>query len=369
MKFIIGKAEFLKTLQRVQGIVEKRNTMPILSNVLLEADQDRVNILATDLEVFIKDSSGADIKDNGTVTVNARKLFEIVKELPDEIVDVSANRECKVTIKGGKARFNIMGLSSKDFPVFPAMDDSKLSKVERETLSDMVDKTAFAVSLDETRYNINGFLLEKEDSKIRMVATDGHRLALIEKKDDIGFNVGEKKSVLLPRKGMMEIRRLLDEEATDGFLLGITEKNAVMKKDQTHINIRLLEGEFPDYKKVIPAENDKDVILDRLTLLASLKRVSILSSDKIKGVKFNLSSGRLVLTSSSPDIGDATEEIDAEFKGEELEIAFNARYMIDMLEAIDDEKVKLRLRDSLSPGIISAADTGDYTYIIMPMRL
>jgi DNA polymerase-3 subunit beta len=371
MKFIIGKAEFLKTLQRVQGIVEKRNTMPILSNVLLEAGQGRVNILATDLEVFIKDSSGADVKDNGTVTVNARKLFEIVKELPDEIVDVAANRECKVTIKGGKARFNIMGLSSKDFPVFPAMDDSKLQKVERETLSDMVDKTAFAVSLDETRYNINGFLLEKDDSLIRMVATDGHRLALIEKKDNIGIGLdaGEKKSVLLPRKGMMEIRRLLDEEAADGFLFGITEKNAVMKKDQTHINIRLLEGEFPDYKKVIPAENDKDVILDRLTLLASLKRVSILSSDKIKGVKFNLSSGRLVLTSSSPDIGDATEELDAEFKGEELEIAFNARYMIDMLEAIDDEKVKLRLRDSLSPGIISAADTGEYTYIIMPMRL
>lgn len=369
MKFIIGKADFLKTLQRVQGIVEKRNTMPILSNVLIEAGDGRINVLATDLEVFIKDSSAADIKENGTVTVNARKLFEIVKELPDESVDISANRECRVTIKGGKARFNIMGLSSKDFPVFPTVDESRLSKFECDTLKDMVDKTSFAVSLDETRYNINGFFLEKGDSSIKMVATDGHRLALIEKKDTIVLDAGEKKSVLMPRKGMMEMRRLLDEEANDGFLLGITEKNAVMKKENTLINIRLLEGEFPDYTKVIPPENDKEAVLDRASLLASLKRVSILSSDKIKGVKFNLSSGRLVLTSSSPDIGDATEELDAEYKGEDLDIAFNARYMIDMLEAIEDEKVRIKLKDSLSPGIICSPDTGDFTYIIMPMRL
>ena len=369
MKFIIGKADFLKTLQRVQGIVEKRNTMPILSNVLIEAGDGRINVLATDLEVFIKDSSPADVKENGTVTVNARKLFEIVKELPDETVDLSANRDCKVTVKGGKARFNIMGLSSKDFPVFPSIDETRLTKIESDRLKDMVDKTAFAVSLDETRYNINGFFLEKEDTSNKMVATDGHRLALIEKKDGIWKDAGEKKSVLLPRKGMMEIRRLLDEDSSSGFMLGITEKNAAMKKEDTLINIRLLEGEFPDYRKVIPAENDKVAVLDRAALLSSLKRVSILSTDKIKGVKFNLSNGRLVLTSSSPDIGDATEEIDAEYTGPELDIAFNARYMIDMLEAVDDEKVSLRLKDQLSPGIIRSSEAGDYTYIIMPMRL
>lgn len=369
MKFIIEKTDFLKTLQRVQGIVEKRNTMPILSNVLLEADSGKVNFVATDLEVFIKDSSKADVKDNGTVTVNARKLFEIVKELPEGGVDVSANRDCKVTVKGGKARFNIMGLPSKDFPVFPALDESSLSKVDNGALKEMVDKTSFAVSLDETRYNINGFLLENAGASTKMVATDGHRLALVEKTDGIEIRNEEKKSVLLPRKGMMEVRKLLDEESSGGFFMAIDTKSAVLRKDDTFINIRLLEGEFPDYTKVIPSENDKEVLIEKDSLLASLKRVSILSTDKVKGVKFSFSKDRLVLTSSSPDIGDATEELDAEYKGEDLEIAFNARYVIDMLEAIEDEGIRIQLKDPLSPGIIRSPDKGNYVYIIMPMRL
>jgi len=369
MHFVIGKNDFLKTLQRIQGIVEKRNTMPILSNVLIEAKGKNVNILATDLEVFIKDAVGANVSEEGSVTVGARKLFEIVKELPDENIDVAAGKENKVTIKGGKARFNIMGLSAKDFPVFPAVDESKLGAVENETLKDMINKTAFAVSTDETRYNINGFLLEKDESRIKMVTTDGHRLAFVEKKDSIGIQAGDKNSVLLPRKGVMEIKRLLDENADGKFLLGISQKSAVMKKDSTVINVRLLEGEFPDYKKVIPKDNDKTVEADREGLLSSLKRVSILSTDKIKGVKFRFGKGKLTLTSSSPDIGDATEELDVTYSGEEIEMAFNARYLIDMLEVLEDEKVGIELKDSLSPGIVRPTGSKDYTYIIMPMRL
>lgn len=369
MRFVIGKNDFLKTLQRIQGIVEKRNTMPILSNVLIEAKGKNVNILATDLEVFIKDAVGANVSEEGSVTVGARKLFEIVKELPDENIDVAAGKENKVTIKGGKARFNIMGLSAKDFPVFPAVDESKLGVVENETLKDMINKTAFAVSTDETRYNINGFLLEKDESRIKMVTTDGHRLAFVEKKDSIGMPAGDKNSVLLPRKGVMEIKRLLDENADGKFLLGISQKSAVMKKDSTVINVRLLEGEFPDYKKVIPKDNDKTVEAGREGLLSSLKRVSILSTDKIKGVKFRFGKGKLTLTSSIPDIGDATEELDVTYSGEEIEMAFNARYLIDMLEVLEDEKVGIELKDSLSPGIVRPIGSKDYTYIIMPMRL
>jgi DNA polymerase-3 subunit beta len=201
-----------------------------------------------------------------------------------------------------------------------------------------------------------------------MVATDGHRLALVEKDGDIGLST-KKNSVLLPRKGMMEIRRLLEEECEAGFLMGITEKSAAMKKDDTLINVRLLEGEFPDYRKVIPENNDKTVLVDRNGLLASLKRVSILSADKIKGVNFKFSKNSLVLTSSSPDIGDATEELETEYEGEDVEIAFNASYMIDMLEAVQDEKVEVRLKDSLSPGMLVSPGGGDHTYIIMPMRL
>jgi len=368
MKFTIDKGNFLKVLQRIQGIVEKRNTMPILANVLIEASGAKINISATDLEVFIKDSSPANVSEEGSVTVNARKIFEIVKELPDNSIDVSRGKEDKVTVKAGKAKFSIMGLASKEFPVFPSIDESKLEEVESENLKEMIDKTSFAVSTDETRYNINGFLLEKEDSKIRMVATDGHRLAFIEKKDLKGLPASGKEGVLLPRKGVMEMRKLLDEKE-GAFFLGITEKSAIMKKDETVISVRLLEGEFPDYKKVIPKDNDREISADRSNLLHSLKRVSILSSDKIKGVKFSFANSALTVSSSSPDIGEATEEVDIEYGGEEIEIAFNARYFIDMLEAISEEKVRIALKDSLSPGFIRPMGNDEYTYIIMPMRL
>lgn len=368
MRFTIDKSVFLKTLQRIQGIVEKRNTMPILSNVLLEATDRKVNVTATDLEVFIKDSADAEIPEEGSVTINARKLFEIIKELPDALVNVTSNKDSKVTVKGGKARFNIMGLPSKDFPVFPAVEESRLEGIEKETLKEMIDRTAFAVSTDETRYNINGFFLEKDDPIIRMVTTDGHRLSLIEKKAAMGISADGKNSVLLPRKGVLEIRKLLDE-GEGKFFLNISQKNAVMKKDGTLINVRLLEGEFPDYKKVIPRENDKSITADKNELLASLKRVSILSSDKIKGVKFKFSKKKLELSSSSPDIGDATEEVDIDYDGEDIEMAFNAKYLIDMMEVIDEDKVEIRLKDPLSPGLVRPSGTPDYTYVIMPMRL
>jgi len=368
MKFTIDKSNFLKVLQRIQGIVEKRNTMPILANVLIEASGSRINISATDLEVFIKDYSVANVGEEGSVTVNARKIFEIVKELPDNSIDITKGKEDKITVKAGKAKFSIMGLPSKEFPVFPSIDESNLKEIDSESLKEMIDKTSFAVSTDETRYNINGFLLEKEDDKIRMVATDGHRLAFIEKNDLKGVPASEKEGVLLPRKGVIEMRKLLDEK--EGvFYLGLTEKSAIMKKDDAVISVRLLEGEFPDYKKVIPKDNDKEVLTDRSNLLHSLKRVSILSSDKIKGVKFSFAGSVLTVSSSSPDIGEATEEIDIEYGAEDIEIAFNARYFIDMLEAINEEKVSIKLKDSLSPGFITPAGNDEYTYIIMPMRL
>ncbi|MBI1912253.1 MAG: DNA polymerase III subunit beta [Deltaproteobacteria bacterium] len=368
MKFTIDKGNFIKVLQRIQGIVEKRNTMPILANVLIEANNNRINIMATDLEVFIKDSALAQVSENGSITINARKVFEIVKELPSDTIDFSTGKDDKVSLKAGKAKFNIMGLPSKDFPAFPAIDESRLQTIESDILKDMIDKTSFAVSTDETRYNINGFLLEKDDTTIRMVATDGHRLALIEKKDGKNMPTEEKEGVLLPRKGVMEMRKLLDEKEGN-FQLGISQKSAIMKKDNAVISVRLLEGEFPDYKKVIPKDNDKDVVADKAMLLSSLKRVSILSTDKIKGVKFCFSDAKLTVSSSSPDIGEATEEVDIDYNREDIEIAFNARYFIDMLEALKEDKVRISLKDSLSPGLLRPDGSMDYTYIIMPMRL
>ncbi|MCL4873593.1 DNA polymerase III subunit beta [bacterium] len=367
MKFTIGKPDFIKVLQRIQGIVEKRNTMPILANVLLDASKGKVTIMATDLEVFIRDSAEAGVSEEGSVTVNARKVFEIVKELPGDQIDVSTGKDDKLTLKAGKARFNIMGLPAKEFPSFPDPEEGSLQAIDGETMRNMIDKTSFAVSTDETRYNINGFLLEREDGRIKMVATDGHRLALIVSEGD-NIAKGQKEGVLLPRKGVMEMKKVLDEKEGE-FFLGITQKNAVMKRDNTVITVRLLEGEFPDYRRVIPKDNDKVVSAKREDLLSSLKRVSILSTDKIKGVKFNFSNSKLVLSSSSPELGEATEEVDINYSEGDIDIAFNARYFIDVLEALKEEEVRINLKDSLSPGIIRPAGGEDYTYIIMPMRL
>lgn len=368
MKLTIEKNGFMKVLQRIQGIVEKRNTMPILSNALIEAVNGKLHVMATDLEVYMKDSSAANISEEGSVTVNARKLFEIVKEMPEETITISTNKEERVTIKSGKARFTIMGLSSKDFPSFPSIEESKLEFFEDALLKELIDKTSFAVSTDETRFNINGFLLEREKNKIRMITTDGHRLAFVEKDSFKNPSVGAKESVLLPRKGVMEIRKLLDER-DGGCRLSVTQKNILVKKEETTINVRLLEGEFPDYKKVIPTDNDRRIDTDKNKLLSSLKRVSVLSADKIKGVKFNFSKSKLVLSSSSPDIGEATEELDVDYNGEEIEIAFNARYMIDVLETMEEQRAGIYLKDPLSPGLIKAEGNDAYTYIIMPMRL
>ena len=199
-----------------------------------------------------------------------------------------------------------------------------------------------------------------------MVATDGHRLALIEKTDSMA--VENKSSVLLPRKGVLEIRKVLDEKEGD-FFLAVLPKSAVMKKDTTVISIRLLEGEFPDYKKVIPRDNNNEAVADRITLLGALKRVSILSTDKIKGVKFSFSANKLTLSTSSPDLGDATEDIEIKYDSADVEIAFNARYLMDMLESLTDESVTITLKDALSPGIVRPLGVKDYTYLIMPMRL
>ena len=364
MKITVDKTELIKVLQRVQGIVEKRNTLPILSNVLIEGANGGITIMATDLEIFIKDICPADVDEKGAITVNARKLFEIVRSLPEERVDINI-AEDKMGIVSGKVKYNIMGIPAKEFPAFPSVPEDSLARIDQKLLSDMIDKTAFAVSTDETRYNINGFFLQKEDSRIRMVTTDGHRLALIEK--DYDSIPVDTEGVILPRKGVVELRKLFEEEGS--FFFGISEKNATVKKDTTIMNIRLIEGEFPDYKQVIPKENDKRVVADRTELLEALKRVSILASDRIKGVKFSFSTGRLVLSSSNPDIGDVVDELDVEYQGQELEVAFNARYFIDVFSVMEEDRVVMEFKDSVSPGVVKPEGSEDYLYIVMPMRL
>lgn len=366
MKFEIERNSFFKILQRVQGIIEKRNTMPILSNLLINAHSGTVEVSATDLEIFIKDSCDASVEKEGSATINARKMFEIVRELECKDISISTSKKGGITIKGGKAIFNIIGLSVEEFPAFPAIEEGVVARISPDILIDMVDKTHFAASTDETRYNINGVFFERENGKIRMVATDGHRLSLIEKDSEEVLSL--KGGVILPRKGVTEFRKLLEERERN-FQLGFTKTHCIIIRDNTIVVIRLIDGEFPDYKQVVPKDNDKTVTMNRVNLLSSLKRVSILSTDKGKGVKFSFSKGRLELSSSSPDLGEAKEELDINYKGDDLVIGFNARYIIDALEAVGTEDVMFGLKGQLDPGLLQPVEADGYKYVAMPMRV
>lgn len=366
MKFTVKKSSFLKILQRLQGIVEKRSSMPILSNVLLDVKADKINATATDLEIFIKDSTEADITKEGSITINSRKFFEIIKELPEESISIEKEDEL-LKVKSGRAKFEIPGISASEYPAFPRTAEENLTELDGKNLKRMIDHTLFATSTDETRYNINGIYIEKEADNIKMVATDGHRLALMQSE---GINIeGLEKGVILPRKGVIEIKKLL-EDGDETVSVGFGETSVTVKKGETLMNVRLIEGEFPDYNQVIPENTDKILKVDKNSFLSALKRVSILSADKIKGVKFSLRSGTLVLSSSTPENGEAVEEIDVDYDGLDIEIAFNARYFIEVLEALSGiDKVKVELKEQLNPGVLKSAEEDDFLYVIMPMRL
>ncbi|MBE7413854.1 MAG: DNA polymerase III subunit beta [Deltaproteobacteria bacterium] len=364
MKFDIKRESFLRALQRVQGTVEKSGTQPILANVLIGAGKEgEVTVSATDLELFTRDICEGAVSKPGSVTVNARKLFEIVKGLSAEEVSFEAGKDHKVEIKGGRSRFKVLGLSEKDFPSPPEIDPTGLVRMDSDFLRDMIDKTSFAVSKDETRYNIHGFFLQRGGGVTRMVTTDGHRLAVIERPGP----AGEMKSVLIPRKGAIEIRKLLGEGESE-VLFGATDKRAALMAGNAAMSVRLLEGEFPDFERVIPKDNGLTVLAPKGAFIECVRRVSILSDSKAHGVKLAFRAGSLT-ASAFQELGEASEDLDIEYDGPETETAYNSGYLLDALEAMPGEKVRLLLKDGLSPALLRPEDSDHYTSVIMPMRL
>ncbi len=373
MKLEIEKKELVSLLSRTQNIVEKRNTMPILVNVLLEAGDQHLKVFATDLEVSLTDEVPTKVLDEGKVAVSAKNLFDIVKELPEGIIQLTKKENNWLEIKQGKAVFNIVGISSEEYPVFPSFNTDSFLKVESETLIDMIEKTIFSVSNDETRYHLNGVYFEKhsENQKqfYRMVATDGHRLSLVDRMVDekSGESLPEV-GVIIPRKGLQEIRKLIDHVGGE-IEMAIEGSQLIVKKDKAILMVRLIEGKYPNYQKLIPASLSRQVLINRETLLSCLKRVSLLSNQKSKGVTLTFTDGRLEITSNNPELGDAKEEIECGYEGEELKIGFNARYILDILNSFDDEGVDFKLDGQLSPGMIQPHNDSTYTCVIMPMRI
>ncbi len=373
MKIVTNKNSLVSMISLAQNIVEKRNTMPILVNVLLEATENSLRIFATNLEVSLTDEADVQVLSKGKAAVNAKSLFDIVKELPDEKLTLEKLDNNWLQVTQEKSVYNIVGISPEEYPVFPIHSSKEFMKIEAKVLSEMLEKTIYSVSNDETRYHLNGVYFERSSENgvttYKMVATDGHRLSLVSrlgKKDDQNkaFDAG----VIIPRKGLVEIRKLI--ENMDGDIeLALEGAQLIVRKNNTVLMIRLIEGKYPNYKQLIPQNLNENISLDREELLSSLRRVSLLSNQKSKGVTFKLSEGKMEITSNNPELGEAHEEMSVNYKGKSIKIGFNARYVIDVLGSIDENSVSLELKDQLSPGLLRPHDDKNYTCVIMPMRI
>lgn len=371
MEFSIVTKELAKGLYRAQGIVEKKTAMPILSNALFEASGDgKLSITATDLEVGMTCEHKASVTREGSITISARHLYEIVKNLPGDKVTIKKLDNNWAEIKCEKVEYKMMGMAADEFQGLPDVKKAKMFKVDPSVIKDMIDKTIYAVSTDETRYNLNGSYLEKMGEKgFRMVATDGHRLSMIDAKlaeDPKKASFGE--GVIIPKKGLMEIKRLVESEEGD-CQLGIDGSNLVFKMSDVTVVMRLLDGQFPEYRQVVPENQKITLSINRKLLVDSLRRVSILSSDRTLGLKLTLKSGMLRVNTSNPDLGEAKEDIEIDYNGPSMNVGFNARYLLDALSTISTETIDLSLEDDLSPGVFRPAGEQVYTCVVMPMRL
>ncbi len=375
MKLTIQRSELLRGLGRIQAIVEKRNTMPILANVLLTArgkkdGEGELEFAATDLEIGIRGTHTANVEEEGTLTVSARKFYDITRELPEEPVHLTSQDAASLDIRCGRARFSLAGNEASEYPDLPELEPGKLVCLSAPVVSDMVERTMYAASLDESRYNLNGvfFEVDAESSNIRMVATDGHRLALVERGG--GENIeGLASGVIIPRKGLAELKRLVDEDDADEVMIGFDGNSALVRKGDVTLVMRLIEGEFPNYRQVIPKEIPITFNVPTDEVVRALRRVALLSAERSRAIKVSLSSGTLVVSATNPDLGEAQEELDIDYDGEDLEIGFNARYLLDAMNGIGAKETRIGLGGANAPAQLEPAEETTAIAVVMPMRL
>jgi DNA polymerase-3 subunit beta len=369
MKLEIEKKDLMNLIGKTQNIVEKRNTMPVLMNVLLEASENILRVFATDLEVSLTDTVKVKVLQTGKVAVSAKSLFEIAKELSEGIIQLHRKDNNWLEIKQGKYLSKIVGISAEEYPIFPTYSGNNFLKIDSDVLSDMIDKTIYSVSNDETRYHLNGVYFEqKNEMGYTMVATDGHRLCLVNRQIPSSKTFTPGQGVIIPRKGLHEIKKLL-ESLSGEFELAIEGSQLIVRKDSTTLMIRLIEGKYPNYQQFIPSKLTQKIRINREAFLTSLKRVSLLANHKSKAVTLSLTNGRMEIASNNPELGDAKEEIDVGYEGKEMKIGFNAKYITDVLNAIHDEEVDFEINDQLSPGLMRPHNDQSYTCVVMPMRI
>ncbi len=375
MKVRIGRDELLTGLQRVQGVVEKRNTMPILSNILLEAKPEGAEIVATDLEIGMRGLYKATVLKPGGVTVSARKLYEIIKELPEGEIELTSGDNNWTTIQAGKSQFKVVGLPSSDYPALPAIDREGLTPLAGAGLLDLIRKTLFAAGDNDARYILNGLLVTlvvtDKKTSLRLVGTDGHRLAVAEQEvGNASSKTGPQEiKAIIPKKAAHEMRRLLEEGSDGEPLIGFTKNLMIFRKSGLLLTSRLMEGNYPNYQQVIPKDGGRKISVNRVELEGALRRVSVLSKDKANAVKVSFAPGKMTLFSSNPDYGEATEELAARYDGEALNTGFNARYLLDVCGVMDGETISLQMETPLSPCLIQEPESPGFKCVVMPIKI
>ncbi len=372
MKATIERAVLLKSLGHVQSVVERRNTIPILSNVLIEASGDpsgaggTLRLMATDLDLQIVDTAPATVTQPGATTISAHTLFDIVRKLPDGAQVELTAAEGKMTVVCGRSRFNLATLPRDDFPIIAEGDLPTHFSLPAETLRQIIDKTRFAISTEETRYYLNGIFLHVADGVLKAAATDGHRLARVTVAQPDGAT--GMPDVIVPRKCVAEIRKLLDE-ADGGVDVSLSATKIRFGLGNAVLTSKLIDGTFPDYSRVIPTANDRLLTIDPKSFAQGVDRVATIASEKTRAVKIAVDQGRVTLSVTSPENGRAEEEVAAAYTSEPLEIGFNARYLLDILGQIEGDNVEVHLADAAAPTLIREGENAPALYVLMPMRV
>jgi DNA polymerase III subunit beta len=374
MELVVRKADLLRELQLFQGIVERKNTIPILANVLIEATGDEVKLLATDLEVGLRSKCTAAVSKGGSLTLPAKKLYEIIKALPETDVRIEQDRN-GVKVAADRFDSRMQTLPREDFPSLPEATGSYNASLPRDVLKQMVAKTQFAITGEDTRYFLNGALFILRPDSMGLVSTDGHRLALVNVPRDKDKSKGkgrvdEEVRVILPRKTLLELGRLLAEGEGD-IQYERGENHLFFDIGGRLLISRMIDGQFPAFERVIPKSNDKRVEFDRDRLTSAVKRVALLSNERSRAVKFQMDKGKVEIASSSPEFGEAKEVLIVDYASTPVTICFNAQYVLDFLAVVETDSVSLEFKDEMSQAVMKpiGADGYDYTYVIMPMRV
>ncbi len=372
MEFTIEKNTLLSGIRKTLGIVEKKTTMPVLNNVLIRAQEGLITIIATDIEITLVAKYEAVVAREGAVTVSAKKIFEMIREAPEGTVHVTKNDKNALTISCQKSVYKINGLAAEEFPSVAEEGDLPLFKIDRKVLGTLIAKAFFATSTDDTRLNLTGALLEtareKEKNILRMVSTDGHRMAVAEAALEGEELFQLDKGVIIPRKGLAEMRKLVEESPGDAFL-GVHLGKCVVKMGDVILKVNLIDAEFPDYRRVIPQEPGVVLKFDKDVVLHSLRRINVISSEGYGGVVVKLKENRMELTSNDPDLGEASDEIAVSYIGEEIVAGYNVAYLIQAIEVIEEKDVIFDVGGSAKPSVIKGDGNDSYVCIVMPLKI